>query len=194
MTVQLQHTAQSIIFNTAAREQHLLTLVIASQNYLALKSAQMSISSEACLEILSGIRNTVKSRGMKPVAVCIMDPSGLEIASLRLDGVPPAAFPNFAKAKAKACVSLGCSSREFKERYEATKLSQLLFMSESQGLAPFPGGVLVKHSATGDILGSVGVSGASSDEDEFLALTGIRSSSALVDVVTEPTEHKLEIS
>ena len=32
-------------------------------------------------------------------------------------------------------------------------------------MAPIPGGVLVKH-ANGDILGAVGVSGSSGDEDE----------------------------
>ena len=151
------------------------------------------ISSQSCLEIFQGIMSAVKRNGLKPVAISIMDPSGLEIGSLRLDGLPPAAFPNFAKAKAKTCVSLGCSSREFKEKYEATKLSQLIFMSESQGLAPFPGGVLVR-SRDGSILGAVGVSGASSDEDEYLALTGIRSSASLIDILTEPSEHKLDIS
>ena len=39
-------------------------------------------------------------------------------------------------------------------------------------MAPFPGGVLMK-SSQGDIIGAVGVSGASGDEDEYCALRGI---------------------
>lgn len=149
------------------------------------------ISSAACVEIFEGIINVQKSRGIKPVAISIMDPSGLEVASLRLDGCPPASFPSFARAKAKTAIALGCSSREFKARYEETKPWQMMFMAQSEGLAPFPGGIVVK-SADGAILGSVGVSGASSDEDEMLAISGARSASSLGEILTEPAKHKLE--
>ena len=39
-------------------------------------------------------------------------------------------------------------------------------------MAPFPGGVLIKTSE-GQVIGAVGVSGASGDEDEYCALRGI---------------------
>ena len=39
-------------------------------------------------------------------------------------------------------------------------------------MAPFPGGVLLK-SKNGSILGSVCVSGASGDEDEYCAIRGV---------------------
>jgi hypothetical protein len=39
-------------------------------------------------------------------------------------------------------------------------------------MAPFPGGVLMKLES-GEVIGSVGVSGASGDEDEYCALHGI---------------------
>lgn len=149
------------------------------------------ISSTACVEIFEGIINASKSRGIKPVAISICDPSGIELASLRLDGCPPASFPSFAKAKAKTAVALGCSSREFKARYEEMKPWQMMFMAQSQGLAPFPGGIVVKSATDGEVIGSVGVSGASSDEDEYLAISGVRSASSLVDITTEPAEHKL---
>ena len=39
-------------------------------------------------------------------------------------------------------------------------------------MAPFPGGVLIK-AADGSILGAVGVSGATGDEDEYCAIRGV---------------------
>lgn len=41
-------------------------------------------------------------------------------------------------------------------------------------IAPFPGGVLLRARATGEIVGAIGVSGASSDEDEAAAIEGAR--------------------
>ena len=56
-------------------------------------------------------------------------------------------------------------------------------------MAPFPGGVLIK-STTGSILGAVGVSGASGDEDEYCALRGIVESGYEVKTVPEAKDHK----
>ena len=39
-------------------------------------------------------------------------------------------------------------------------------------MAPFPGGVVVQNSE-GKYIGSVGVSGATGDEDEYIAIKGI---------------------
>ena len=51
-------------------------------------------------------------------------------------------------------------------------------------MAPFPGGVLLK-SADGNVIGAVGVSGASGDEDEYCALRGAIESSAGFKTVPE---------
>ena len=53
-------------------------------------------------------------------------------------------------------------------------------------MAPFPGGVLVRNSE-GKYLGSVGVSGATGDEDEYIAITGITESA--LGVQAFPAEH-----
>ena len=39
-------------------------------------------------------------------------------------------------------------------------------------MAPFPGGVLIRNSE-GKYIGSIGVSGASGDEDEYIGIKGI---------------------
>ena len=66
-------------------------------------------------------------------------------------------------------------------------LNQIISVG-SPGLVAFPGGVLIRD-AEGDIVGSVGVSGAAGDEDEFCALAAVQKSSAADELVTEPSEH-----
>ena len=56
-------------------------------------------------------------------------------------------------------------------------------------MAPFPGGVLIK-STNGNVLGAVGVSGASGDEDEYCALRGIVEAGYEVNTVPEAKDHK----
>ena len=53
-------------------------------------------------------------------------------------------------------------------------------------MAPFPGGVVVKN-AEGEIIGAVGVSGASGDEDEYSAIRGVNE--ANLGLFTVPENH-----
>ncbi len=53
-------------------------------------------------------------------------------------------------------------------------------------MAPFPGGVLMKNSE-GTIIGAVGVSGASGDEDEYCGIRGIIESD--FEITTVPEKH-----
>ena len=54
-------------------------------------------------------------------------------------------------------------------------------------MAPFPGGVLMKARGSGNILGAVGVSGATGDEDEYCAMRGIIEASNQIE--TMPAQH-----
>ena len=53
-------------------------------------------------------------------------------------------------------------------------------------MAPFPGGVVIKN-ANCKIIGAVGVSGASGDEDEYCAIRGVVNSN--LSVKTYPENH-----
>jgi uncharacterized protein GlcG (DUF336 family) len=69
-------------------------------------------------------------------------------------------------------------------------LFSFYFLNHTQ-MAPFPGGVVIKAAEGGDIVGAVGVSGASADEDEYCALMGVQEA-GLEGVVTEPVQHALK--
>ena len=60
-------------------------------------------------------------------------------------------------------------------------------------MACFPGGIVVKEASTGEILGSVGVSGAAGDEDEYCALQGVQLCSLASELTTSPVSSILNL-
>jgi len=92
-----------------------------------------------------------------------------------MDGCSPVIYPNMAESKARVAVGFKMSSRDFGSKYlktgSPTKIMQLDNMCNLSNLACFPGGVTIKDES-GRIVGGVGVSGASGDQDEELALLG----------------------
>jgi hypothetical protein len=57
-------------------------------------------------------------------------------------------------------------------------------------MAPFPGGIVIRERE-GKVVGAVGVSGASADEDEYCALAGVEAAN-LEGMFTEPVCHSLK--
>eukprot|EP00457_Paulinella_chromatophora_P005299 gb/GEZN01005315.1/.p1 GENE.gb/GEZN01005315.1/~~gb/GEZN01005315.1/.p1 ORF type:complete len:365 (-),score=84.88 gb/GEZN01005315.1/:627-1721(-) len=113
---------------------------------------------------------------IKPITVVVVDDSGEPLVVKRMDGCQAPSFPQFALAKAYSCVQLGiASTRELRDKYQAqdkaSQINSMVAITEGK-LAVFPGGVLFK-GANGNVLGAIGVSGASSDEDEACAMAGV---------------------
>ena len=108
-------------------------------------------------------------------------------------------YPKIAFAKAQTCVALKASSRAYGANHVGSSevpavpalFSKALNMVNISGgqLAAFPGGVLVRSKNCGSIVGSVGVSGALGDEDEYCALSAIKDCSIGDELQTEPEEH-----
>jgi uncharacterized protein GlcG (DUF336 family) len=139
------------------------------------------------LKLADAISNSVVEKCLQekfaPVSVVVLNSEGREIVYKRMDGSPAVGIPQFAYSKANTCIAFKMSSRAFGDKYtspSSTSISKQLSMSSmthiADGkLAPFPGGVVIKSKVDGSILGSVGVSGATSDQDEFLAIFGVLS-------------------
>lgn len=107
-------------------------------------------------------------------------------------GCPPL-IPHIARAKAGAAVGTHSSSRALKVKYLPERQAQLLTMTTigAENGVPFaavPGGVLCRDADGGDVIGAIGVSGASADEDEHCGVVGGRA----VGFVTEPSATALE--
>lgn len=110
-------------------------------------------------------------RGFLPLAVAVLDHAGQPLAVLR-DHRSSLHRADIAMAKAGGCIAMGLGGRELAKR-AAGNPSFIAAVSQlfPKGLVPVPGGVLVRDGGT--LVGSVGVSGDNSDNDEIAALAGI---------------------
>lgn len=121
-----------------------------------------------------------RKAGFKPLSVVVLDAGGHVKAFEREDGSSNRRF-DIAYGKAHGAISLGMGSRTLMARAE----SQAYFIAAATSaiggsLVPVPGGVLVKD-ASGNIVGAVGVSGDTSDNDEAAALAGIAATGLVAD-------------
>mmetsp|Transcript_198 Transcript_198/g.410 ORF Transcript_198/g.410 Transcript_198/m.410 type:complete len:240 (+) Transcript_198:135-854(+) len=142
-------------------------------------------------ELANGVIKTIKRNDFPPIVVTVVDRQANILVQKRMDDVCHAAFPEFSYAKAYTCVTMGVSSREFRDKYTATddnaKISQMNSMMAISGkMAAFPGGVLLRNGEN-KIVGAIGVSGAAGDEDEYVALTAAWESG--LSLRTMPEEH-----
>ena len=115
---------------------------------------------------------TGHAKGMKPLTVSVVDDGGHLKAFKREDGPGAALRPHIATGKAFGAVGMGRSSRALGAMAAERPHFVAALSDVSQGrLVPVPGGVLIKD---GDgVIGAVGVSGDTSDNDELAAIAGI---------------------
>lgn len=109
---------------------------------------------------------------LKPLSIVILDEGGHVRAFEREDGAAPGRFA-IAHAKAYGAVMLGMAGTAQMKRAE----DQAYFMAAVNGVfsgqvVPVPGGVLIRDKK-GTVLGAVGVTGDSSDNDAIAAMAGI---------------------
>ena len=112
------------------------------------------------------------SLSLKPISVAVLDAGGHQIAFAREDGFSNLR-PPIAVAKASGALALGVSSRAIAEMAieRPTFITAAVGLNPA-GIVPAAGGVLVRNG-TGEVIGAVGVTGDTSDNDELCALAGI---------------------
>lgn len=112
--------------------------------------------------------------GLKPLTVTVHDPGGNLIACQRQDGASNMRV-KLAGGKACGALALGVSSRTIGEMAVDRPhfIASVDTMSEG-GMVPAAGGVIV-CDADGTVIGAVGVTGDTSDNDEACALAAIAS-------------------
>jgi uncharacterized protein GlcG (DUF336 family) len=132
----------------------------------------MTIDLDTARTIVEGARAHAATAGFKPLTIVVLDAGGHVLAAEREDGSSTKRF-EIAYAKAHGAVSLGMGSRALMARAEQQAYFIAAATSAIGGaLIPVPGGVLV-NDADGSLLGVVGVSGETSDNDEAAAVAGV---------------------
>ncbi|MCW1404090.1 heme-binding protein [Novosphingobium sp. MW5] len=112
-----------------------------------------------------------REMGLKPICVAVLDRGGHLIVLQREDGASNLR-PQIAMAKASGALGLGVSSRTIGEMAaeRPTFVASLASLTGAE-IIPAAGGLLIK---VGDeLVGAVGVTGDTSDNDEACAAAGI---------------------
>ncbi len=112
-----------------------------------------------------------RSLGLPPLTVAVLDAAGCLVAFKREDG-SSLLRPEIAQAKAYGTLAMGMGSRALAQRAAVAPA----FVSAVNALAggrliPVPGGVLIR--SRDKIMGAVGITGATSEQDEACAVSGI---------------------
>ena len=118
--------------------------------------------------------------GLKPLCVCVLDSRASLRICINQDGTSIDRH-RIAHGKANAALSLGMGSRAIGNRAE----TQAYFVDAVGRMTggdfiPVPGGVLIKDQA-GEVIGAVGISGDTSDNDELACVAGIEAIGMLAD-------------
>lgn len=109
---------------------------------------------------------------LNPLAVAVLDARGCMKAFAAQDGTS-LKRGEIAHGKAYGALSLGMGSRAiFKRAQEQAYFISAVNTLVQGALVPVPGGVLVLD-AGGSLLGAVGISGDTSDNDEACAIAGV---------------------
>jgi uncharacterized protein GlcG (DUF336 family) len=122
--------------------------------------------------IIDAAMAEARRRNLCPLAIAVLDTGGHLIAFKREDGAGFVRF-DIAYGKAWGALGMGFGTRELTERAAKSPMFVAALSAISQGrMVPSPGGVLIL-GAHKDVVGAVGISGDTGDNDEACAVAGI---------------------
>ncbi len=123
-------------------------------------------------KILDAALAKVIEKKTKPMAIVVLDARGTVKTSIAQDGTSLMRF-EVAHGKAYGALAMGLGSRAiFKRANEQPYFIDAVNTMARGALIPVPGGVLIKDGS-GHVVGAVGISGDTSENDEECAIVGI---------------------
>ena len=145
---------------------------------------KVSLPLEKASVIVDATLAAAREHDLEPLTVAVLDAGGHIVALKREDGSGIIRV-EIARAKAYGALGMGLSSRAIGERLgKRPVFAMSLTVISDGGLAVAAGGVLIKDAA-GEVIGAVGISGDTSEKDEFAAIRGIEAA-GLTPVPAEP--------
>lgn len=128
-----------------------------------------------------------KGRELKfaPLTVAVLDAGGQLKVLKREDGAS-LLRPEIAVGKAWSVLGMGFGGRELARRAAKMPMFFTALNAMSNGrMVPVPGGVLIRNTS-GRIVGAVGISGETSENDEICAVYGIQAAGLVADTGDVP--------
>lgn len=140
----------------------------------------MSLSSAEAQKIIADILKYCREKKFNPMAVAVFDARGAMLGLQAEDGCPLVRW-KIATGKASGAVTMGIGTRRLHNlAVERPHFIGAVGHLAENGLVPVPGGVLIR-AADKRILGAVGVSGDTSDNDEAAASAAITAAGFVAD-------------
>ncbi len=132
------------------------------------------------LKVIENALSLARQASMSPLTLVVLDSGGHVKASASEDGSGTVRY-QIAKGKAAAALGMGFGTRQFHNLIRQGVLPEM-FANTINGanngeFIPLPGGVLIYDGQK--IIGAMGISGASSDQDEKIAVASIKSQGLL---------------
>ena len=116
---------------------------------------------------------TARGMNLAPLTVAVLDAGGHLVAFKREDRSGILRY-DIAFGKAWGALGMGFGSRTLFERAAAApQFFNGLHAASGGRMVTVPGGVLIRDAA-GDVIGAVGISGDTADNDETCAVAGIK--------------------
>lgn len=104
-----------------------------------------------------------------PVSIAIVDTGGHLVSLARLDSVY--GLIDFAVKKAKTAIMFGTDSDIMGSMIAAASIHGYGMINSNNGLLTIPGGTILKNKE-GNIIGAIGVSGGTPEQDKEIAYAG----------------------
>jgi uncharacterized protein GlcG (DUF336 family) len=135
---------------------------------------------QANLIISAALTRSAEAR-YEPMAVVVLDAAG-DIKAVQREDDATMFRVDVALGKAWGSVAFGVPSRVLAERAETNPNFFVTLSSTARGrLLPQPGAVLIRDGKGGPILGAVGASGGTGDQDEEICAHGVATAGFSVD-------------
>ncbi|MEM7404520.1 MAG: heme-binding protein [Pseudomonadota bacterium] len=130
----------------------------------------MNVSLEQARAIVRGAMAAGREHAMMPLTVAVLDAGGHLVALEREDGSGIMRV-EIATGKAWGALGMGQPSRVLRDRLTDRPHFIAALTAVSGGrFVPVPGGILLEQDK--QVIGAVGVSGDTSEKDEFCAIAG----------------------
>jgi uncharacterized protein GlcG (DUF336 family) len=140
----------------------------------------MTVTLAQASTIVDAVLNKARELKQLPQTVVVLDSGGHVVAAKREDGSGIVRF-EVAVGKAYGALGMGWGSRTMMERAAQNPNFLTSIVAASEGrLVPNPGGVLIRD-ANNQVLGAIGISGDTADNDEIVAVIGIEAAGLKAD-------------
>ncbi len=135
---------------------------------------------QAAQTILAATHAAARKANLKPLALVVLDGRGALKAAQAEDGTS-LKRADIARGKADGALALGLGSRAIAAMAtDRPHFVAAVTHAVGGSLVPVAGGVLIKD-ADGMVIGAIGVSGDTSDNDETVAVAGIHAAGLVAD-------------